>query len=210
MPTQQFSAAAALNAPPAESGLPSEQRLAREFMAYSLGLDGELSAQTHADIPLLYGTVAQVSAARQAAISAGLASHSAQPPVLMHPTAVHEAQQLGDAIARAYKTDALRDLQARRAAQASAHTSRAGDAAAGPTSTGRTGRESVPESSAEHTNDTYNAPSMAWLEEHAADAGVGAQGRVGQPVGGGSEQPEGGSAAESEGSYDDDFTDESG
>jgi hypothetical protein len=94
-----------------ECGMHSEQRLAREFMSYSLGLDGELSAQSHADIPLLYGAVAQVTAARQAAISAGLATHTAQPAALLHPSARAEARVLGDAIAQAYKTDALRDLQ---------------------------------------------------------------------------------------------------
>jgi len=181
-------------------------------MAYTLGLDGELAAQTQADIPLLYGTVAQVSAARQAAISAGLAAHTAQPPALMHPAAAQEAHQLGDAIARAYKTDALRDVQQQHQLQQQQQRrqqTRAGDAAASHTHSSR-GQAQQPT----HANVDARAQ---WLHEHSAAAGIGAGGRVGQAVvaaeaGGAVAAAEGGqqSRTGSEESYDDDdFTDES-
>ncbi len=166
-------------------------------MAYTLGLDGEVEAQVHDDIPLLYGAVAQISAARQAAISAGLASHSAQPPALMHPQATQEARQLGDAIARAYKTDALRDLQ--RQQQASAPPQASGAGAALPRQQHTASRAQSSTTASEGGDRRGNAES--------SPGSIGAQGRLGQPVSTAADEEQ--QESSGGGSYDDDeFSDD--
>ncbi|CAE7207590.1 Cep20, partial [Symbiodinium sp. KB8] len=94
-----------------ESGLHAEERLPREFLAHSLGLESDATLQEAEDLPLLYGAVGQLQAARRAAVTAGLVPTAEQPTVPPLTTAQREeVDSLAAAMARAYKADAAREL----------------------------------------------------------------------------------------------------
>lgn len=178
----------------AESGLHAEERLPREFLAHSLGLESDATLQEAEDLPLLYGAVGQLQAARRAAVTAGLVPTAEQPTVPPLTTAQREeVDSLAAAMARAYKADAAREL-ARATAPAvreAAPDDRDGAPRHGDTRGGTSGDE-------------------GGEAEGGGAVGIGYQGGgVGRPVRGGlsgtgGRQPEAGDGSGEEGAYSDD------